>query len=306
MSCALSRFLPLLLLGVAALSADTAPGGLLGFSSARVTGQRALEQRFDAALDPAELKEWMRRLTARPHHVGSAYGKANAEFIAAQFRDWGFDTRIEEFRVLFPTPKTRVMEMVAPTTYKAALAEPVMREDATSGQAAEQLPTYNAYSVDGDVTGEVVYVNYGVPKDYEELERRGIDVKGKIALARYGLSWRGIKPKVAAEHGAIGCLIYSDPRDDGYFAGRRLPARAVPQRDRRPARLGRRHAPLSGRPSDAGRGGDAPGRQGHRSQPGEDADEDPRDADLLRRTRCPCSRRSAAPSRRNRGAARCP
>jgi len=214
-----ARSLPLLLLGVAALAADTAPEGLLGFSPPRVAGQRALEQRFDAALDPAELKEWMRRLTARPHHIGSAYGKDNAEFIAAQFRDWGFDTRIEEFRVLFPTPKTRVMEMVAPTTYKAVLAEPAMNEDATSGQAAEQLPIYNAYSVDGDVAGEVVYVNYGVPKDYEELERRGIDVKGKIVLARYGLSWRGIKPKVAAEHGAVGCLIYSDPRDDGYFEG---------------------------------------------------------------------------------------
>jgi N-acetylated-alpha-linked acidic dipeptidase len=203
----------------AVLAADTGPEAPIGFSSERAAGQRALEQRFDAALDAAELKEWMRRLTARPHHIGSPYGKDNAEFIAAQFRDWGFDTRIEEFRVLFPTPKTRVMEMVAPTLYKAVLAEPAIREDATSGQAAEQLPIYNAYSVDGDVTGEVVYVNYGVPKDYEELERRGIDLKGKIALARYGLSWRGIKPKVAAEHGAIGCLIYSDPRDDGYFAG---------------------------------------------------------------------------------------
>jgi len=215
-----ARSLPLLVLGVAAvLAADTGPEAPIGFSPERAAGQRALEQRFDAALDAAELKEWMRRLTARPHHIGSPYGKDNAEFVAAQFRDWGFDTRIEEFRVLFPTPKTRVMEMVAPTAYQAVLAEPAIREDATSGQAAEQLPIYNAYSVDGDVTGEVVYVNYGVPKDYEELERRGIDLKGKIALARYGLSWRGIKPKVAAEHGAIGCLIYSDPRDDGYFAG---------------------------------------------------------------------------------------
>jgi N-acetylated-alpha-linked acidic dipeptidase len=215
-----ARSLPLLFLGVAAVfAADARPEAPIGFFSERAAGQRALEQRFDAALDAAELKEWMRRLTARPHHIGSPYGKDNAEFIAAQFRDWGFDARIEEFRVLFPTPKTRVMEMVAPTAYKAALAEPAIREDATSGQATEQLPTYNAYSVDGDVTGEVVYVNYGVPKDYEELERRGIDMKGKIALARYGLSWRGIKPKVAAEHGAIGCLIYSDPRDDGYFAG---------------------------------------------------------------------------------------
>jgi N-acetylated-alpha-linked acidic dipeptidase len=213
------RSLPLLLLGVAALAAEPAPEGLLGFSAARAAEQRALEQRFDASLDPSELKEWMRRLTARPHHLGSPYGKDNADFIAAQFRGWGFDTRIEEFRVLFPTPKARVLEMVAPTPFRATLAEPAIKDDPTSGQVSEQLPIYNAYSVDGDVTGEVVYVNYGVPKDYEELERRGVDVKGRIVLARYGLSWRGIKPKVAAEHGAIGCLIYSDPRDDGYFEG---------------------------------------------------------------------------------------
>jgi N-acetylated-alpha-linked acidic dipeptidase len=216
-----ARSLPLLVLCVAAagLAADTPPESLIGFSPARAAGQRSLEQRFDASLDPAELKEWMRRLSARPHHLGSAYGKDDAEFIAAQFRSWGFDTKIEEFRVLFPTPKIRVMEMVAPTVFRAALAEPVLKEDPTSGQAAEQLPVYNAYSIDGDVTGDVVYVNYGVPRDYEELERRGIDAKGKIVLARYGGSWRGIKPKVAAEHGAVGCLIYSDPRDDGYFEG---------------------------------------------------------------------------------------
>ncbi|HVR95056.1 MAG TPA: transferrin receptor-like dimerization domain-containing protein, partial [Thermoanaerobaculia bacterium] len=135
------------------------------------------------------------------------------------FRSWGYDTRIEEFQVLFPTPKVRLLEMTAPTPFTAALAETPVPGDPTSGQTAEQLPTYNAYSIDGDVTGEVVYVNYGVPGDYEELARRGIDVKGKIALARYGGSWRGIKPKVAAEHGAVGCLIYSDPRDDGYFQG---------------------------------------------------------------------------------------
>src|SRR5262249_44601444 len=149
----------------------------------------------------------------------SPYGKENAEFLAAQFRAWGFDTQIEEFSVLFPTPKTRVVELVAPEKFTARLTEPALPEDATSNQAAEQLPVYNAYSADGDVTAPLVYVNYGVPGDYEELARRGIDVKGKIVIARYGGSWRGIKPKVAAEHGAVGCLIYSDPRDDGYFQG---------------------------------------------------------------------------------------
>ncbi|HET6899711.1 MAG TPA: transferrin receptor-like dimerization domain-containing protein [Vicinamibacteria bacterium] len=193
--------------------------GLLGFTDERARAQRALEQRFDASLRASDLREWMKRLAARPHHLGSPYGKENAEFIASLFRSWGYDTRIEEFRVLFPTPKTRLLEMVEPTRFTAAISEPVLKEDATSGQSAEQLPVYNAYSIDGDVTAPLVYVNYGVPRDYEELARRGVDVKGAIVLARYGGSWRGIKPKVAAEHGAVGCLIYSDPRDDGYFQG---------------------------------------------------------------------------------------
>ncbi len=181
--------------------------------------QRELEKQFDAAMKAENLRNWMKRLSARPHHVGSPYGKENAEFMAAQFKSWGYDTQIEEFHVLFPTPKTRVLEMLAPVKFKPALVEPALKEDVTSNQISEQLPVYNAYSIDGDVSGELVYVNYGVPKDYEELEQRGVDVKGKIVIARYGGSWRGIKPKVAAEHGAIGCLIYSDPRDDGYFQG---------------------------------------------------------------------------------------
>ncbi|HEY3120664.1 MAG TPA: PA domain-containing protein, partial [Vicinamibacteria bacterium] len=192
---------------------------LLGFTAARAAAERRLEARFDALLKADELREWMRRLSARPHELGSAYGRENAEFIASQFRSWGYETAIEEFSVLFPTPTTRALEMVAPTRFQATLSESPLPEDPTSGQTAEQLPVYNAYSIDGDVTGELVYVNYGRPKDYEELDRRGIDVKGRIVIARYGESWRGIKPKVAAEHGAIGCLIYSDPRDDGYFEG---------------------------------------------------------------------------------------
>ncbi len=192
---------------------------LLGFDRASTAAERALEARFDATLRAEDLRAWLKRLSARPHHLGSPYGKENAEFIASQFRAWGFDTQIEEFSVLFPTPKTRLVELLAPEKFTAVLSEPAIAEDATSNQAAEQLPVYNAYSIDGDVTAPLVYVNYGVPRDYDELAERGIDVKGKIVIARYGGSWRGIKPKVAAEHGAVGCLIYSDPRNDGYYQG---------------------------------------------------------------------------------------
>lgn len=181
--------------------------------------QHALESKFDASLNRDNLRAWMKRMTARPHHVGSPYGKENAELMASLFKSWGYETEIERFDVLFPTPKTRIVELLAPEKYTAKLEELALKEDSTSNQHAEMLPPYNAYSTDGDVTGELVYVNYGVPKDYETLARNGVDVRGKIVIARYGGSWRGIKPKVAAEHGAIGCLIYSDPRDDGYFVG---------------------------------------------------------------------------------------
>jgi N-acetylated-alpha-linked acidic dipeptidase len=210
-------------LAVTAAFPVRAADGLMGFDPDRAAAQRAREARFDALLDPQQMREWMRRLSARPHPVGSPFGKEVAEFVAAEFRSWGYETRIETFHVLFPTPLTRQLSMVAPTRFEASLVEPPLAQDATSGQAREQLPVYNAYSVDGDVTGDLVYVNYGVPRDYEELERRGIDVKGKVVIARYGGSWRGIKPKVAAERGAIGCLIYSDPRDDGYFRGDAYP-----------------------------------------------------------------------------------
>ena len=185
-----------------------------GFVPSRAGAHEALEVRFDAALEADLLRDWMRHLASRPHHVGSPFGKDVADFVAARFTEWGYDTAIEEFQVLFPTPRLRRLELVAPTRFTASLEEPPLAQDATSDQRDEQLPSYNAYSIDGNVSGELVYVNYGVPADYEDLERRGIDVRGKIIIARYGGSWRGIKPKVAAEHGAIGCLIYSDPRDD--------------------------------------------------------------------------------------------
>ena len=180
---------------------------------------KTLQDKFDSQLNAENLKTWMKHLSAHPHHVGSPWDKSNAEYIADKFKSWGFDTHIEEFYVLFPTPKLRKLEMTAPEKFTAKLEEPALKEDSTSDQFKEQLPTYNVYSADGDVTAELVYVNYGVPRDYEILAENGIDVKGKIVIARYGGSWRGIKPKVAAEHGAVGCLIYSDPHEDGYFEG---------------------------------------------------------------------------------------
>jgi N-acetylated-alpha-linked acidic dipeptidase len=187
-----------------------------GYSKTASDAERQWEEKFRALPSTDNLRENMRRLSARPHHVGSAYDKDNAEWMLAKFKEWGFDAQIENFYVLFPTPKERLVELTAPTKFTASLKEPVVKDDPTSGQTAEQLPTYNAYSGDGDVTGPLVYVNYGTREDYEELDRLGISVKGAVVIARYGGAWRGIKPKVAAEHGAVGCIIYSDPANDGY------------------------------------------------------------------------------------------
>src|SRR5271170_77119 len=204
-------------------ASSAAPAQLLGYTAQTSTAERDWEAKFRAIPDPANLKEYMRRLSARPHHVGSPYDKDNAEWMLARFKEWGFDAHIETFDVLFPTPKERVLELLEPTKFRAKLQEPVLAVDPTSNQTSEQLPTYNAYSIDGDVTGPLVYVNYGNRDDYEQLDRLGVSVKGAIVIARYGEGLRGIKPKVAGEHGAIGCIIYSDPKGDGYFQGEDYP-----------------------------------------------------------------------------------
>jgi N-acetylated-alpha-linked acidic dipeptidase len=197
-----------------------------GYTADATRTQRQWEKKFRALPNAANLRAYMQRLSAHPHHVGSPYGKENAEWMLARFQEWGFDAHIESFDVLFPTPKERSLEMIEPRAFHAKLAEPPLDADPTSGQRAEQLPSYNAYSADGDVTAPLVYVNYGMPDDYEELERLGLTVKGSIVLARYGHGWRGVKAKVAAEHGAAGCLIYSDPADDGYASGETFPSGA--------------------------------------------------------------------------------
>ena len=195
------------------------PATMDGFSADSARAEQQWEEKFRAIPEPNRMRDAMKLLSAHPHHVGSPYDQENAQWILKQFQSYGWDAHIETFKVLFPTPKERVVEMTEPTRFVAKLQEPALAQDPTSNQQSEQLPTYNAYSIDGDVTGPLVYVNYGIPADYDELDRRGISVKGAIVIARYGGSWRGIKPKVAAEHGAVGCLIYSDPRDDGYAEG---------------------------------------------------------------------------------------
>ncbi len=201
---------------VPSLSFSADQTALVGYSPRSSQSEREWETKFRAIPDPANLREYMRRLSARPHHVGSPYDKDNAEWILAHFKEWGLDAHIERFDVLFPTPKVRVLEMLSPAKFTAKLEEPAVAVDPTSNQKTEQLPTYNAYSIDGDVTAPLVFVNYGLQEDYEKLDRLGISVKGAIVIAKYLHSWRGVKPKVAAEHGAIGCLIYSEPQDDGY------------------------------------------------------------------------------------------
>ena len=212
--------------GIGAAPPSSSGPAIRGFLPASVAEQERWERELRAGIEPSRIRSNMETLSARPHHVGSEQGRRNAEWMLARFREWGWDARIETFDVLFPTPKERLVELLEPVRFTAKLEEPAIPQDPTSGQKSEQLPTYNAYSIDGDVTAPLVYVNYGVPDDYEELDRLGVSVRGKIVIARYGGSWRGIKPKVAAEHGAVGCLIYSDPRGDGYFEGDAFPGGA--------------------------------------------------------------------------------
>ncbi|HEV2388335.1 MAG TPA: transferrin receptor-like dimerization domain-containing protein [Candidatus Acidoferrales bacterium] len=209
-----------LAVGLAAASGDAQPpaSSITGFSPRETAAEAQWEQKFRALPQPANIRNYMEILSKEPHALGQPYDEQNAQYVLGQFKSFGLDAHIETFYVLFPTPLERQVELLEPARFTAKLQEPPIAGDPTSGQSG-QLPTYNAYSIDGDVTGQLVYVNYGLPEDYDQLAKLHIDVRGKIVIARYGRSWRGIKPKVAAEHGAIGCLIYSDPRDDGYFQG---------------------------------------------------------------------------------------
>jgi N-acetylated-alpha-linked acidic dipeptidase len=230
-ACSASLAAILSALIAAAAAAQGTATEMVGFEPGAAATQAQLEAKFDADLSAADLQTWMQQLSSAPNHVGSAHDKANAEFQLAKFKEWGWDASIETFSVLYPTPREVAVELLEPTTFKARLSEPPIEGDSTSSQTKDELPPYNVYGADGDVTGQLIYVNQGMPDDYKELERLGLNVKGKIVLTRYGGGWRGLKPKLAYEHGAIGCLIYSDPRDDGYGAGDTYPKGGFRPRD---------------------------------------------------------------------------
>jgi N-acetylated-alpha-linked acidic dipeptidase len=192
---------------------------LHGFTQEHAETEKALETRFDAGLSAEAIKERLRRMSSEPNHVGSPHNKENAEFTLEQFKSWGWDARIEVFDMLYPTPEMQLLELISPSRFKATLTEPPIPGDASSFRSKVGLPAYAGFGGEGDVTASLVYVNYGMVEDYETLKRLGVDVKGKIVIARYGDDWRGLKPKLAQEHGALGCIIYSDPQQDGYGAG---------------------------------------------------------------------------------------
>jgi N-acetylated-alpha-linked acidic dipeptidase len=187
-----------------------------GFTADQAKLQHEREDRAASIASSERIRIHLERMSANPHHAGSPGAKAVAEYALAQLKEWGLDAHIEEFDALLPYPTSRSLEMTAPVRFRAQLKETAIPEDKDTGESG-QLPTFNAYSASGDVSAQLVYVNYGMPEDYEYLKKASIDVKGKIAIVRYGRGWRGVKAKLAQENGALGCLIYSDPHEDGYF-----------------------------------------------------------------------------------------
>ena len=219
----LASFCSLVLLAGISLSTASEEPALRGFVDDEVASQLVWENRYRELPEPQNIRSYMQSISEEPHHAGGPGSKRVAEYILSKFESWGLTAWIEEYEALMPMPTERVLELLKPETFTAKLEEPALAEDKDSSDS-DQLPPFNAYAADGEVTGQLVYVNYGIPADYERLSELGIEVQGKIVIARYGRSWRGIKAKLAWEHGAIACLLYSDPEDDGYRKGDIYPA----------------------------------------------------------------------------------
>jgi hypothetical protein len=190
-----------------------------GFTRESAIAQRRLEDQFRTVPEASSAREHLRRLTAEPHVAGTKEDYATAIYVRDQIRSYGIPAELKEYDVLLPYPRQpSIVEIVGRRRERLSVKEAVIPEDLTSS-SSKIIPLFNGYSPSGDVTAPLVYVNYGLPPDYEALKKLGVNVKGKIVLARYGNSFRGVKAKVAEENGAIGLIIYSDPADDGYMQG---------------------------------------------------------------------------------------
>ena len=206
-----------------------------GFSTARAQEQRRIEEQFRAVPQGGSAREHLRRLTAEPHIAGTREDYATAVYVRDQMRSYGLPAELKEYQVWLNYPKTDpIVELIAPRREKISVREAALPDDPTSSNP-KITPLFNGYAATGDVTAPLVYANYGLPPDYDALAKAGVDVKGKIVIVRYGNSFRGVKAKVAQDHGAIGCIIYSDPADDGYAQGE-----VYPQGPWRPVTAGQR------------------------------------------------------------------
>src|SRR3569832_2407704 len=166
--------------------------GSLAQSGSSPEGDRALEAAFDAGISSQDQLDWLRTMSSAPNHVGSPHDKANAEFMLARFKEFGWDAHIETFQVLYPTPISTTVEMVTPEKITLGGQEPAVPGDESTTNQTTTLPPYVAFQGDGDVTADLVYVNFGMPEDYAALARRGIDVKGLFVFVCFGVGWRGL------------------------------------------------------------------------------------------------------------------
>jgi N-acetylated-alpha-linked acidic dipeptidase len=204
-------------------AAAFAQSGIDGFTSQSSDTERRFEEQFRAIPTPNSAREHLRRLTLEPHVAGTKEDYDTAVYVRDQMRSYGLNADLAEYQVWLNYPKTDpVVELISPRRERLSVREAIIKEDPTSSNR-KITPLFNGYAATGDVTAPLVYANYGLPPDYEALEKAGVDVKGKIVIVRYGNSFRGVKAKVAQDHGAVGCIIYSDPADDGYAQGEVYP-----------------------------------------------------------------------------------
>ncbi|MBI2796494.1 MAG: M28 family peptidase [Gemmatimonadetes bacterium] len=205
------------LAAVAVLASTAAAQATPGYASANAGAERSAEADVIRRPDRARARLLARDLSREVHVAGTAAQARTRDYVIARMKEWGLETEVREYEIWMPHPTAAKVWRVSPGMKELPLAEPVLAADPTS--KLPQYPTVNGYSGAGDATGDVVYVNYGLIEDYAQLDSLGVSVKGKVAVARYGRSFRGIKAREAEKRGAVALIIYSDPADDGFTRG---------------------------------------------------------------------------------------